>query len=342
MARGPGGLTPQYDLRQLEYFEAATSGGGTAMAEVDMRKLALSRRWKHRRASKPKASPMPIADRAHAPADETRRQSIRDRLVDWRDSCWRCRRPIVVGQIWTVVSNGEVAARFSHRDCQGEWLAQQETAARLALGLDHRSAVRCGTAGIEIPLQPEKRNDRYGHGRLELRSQCAAGGQSCGAASSTYSNSREAILAVCHQARFESVNETNPFGRSDARSIHRNARGSSGRSPGSKTRRSERKSSKWSQRLRKPICRLWRTASASASPKKKPRVSRRSAREVESLGGAVQCGGRGDACRAATGGARGGWRRARRAPRPRRTQQQDDADRIGAAGARRRARPPVA
>ena len=28
---------------------------------------------------------------------------IRDRVVDWRDSCWRCRKPIVVGQKWTFV-----------------------------------------------------------------------------------------------------------------------------------------------------------------------------------------------------------------------------------------------
>ena len=60
---------------------------------------------------------------------------IRDRLVDWRDSCWRCRKPIVVGQLWTVVSNGEVTARF-HQPCHAEWLAQQEVAARRALGLD--------------------------------------------------------------------------------------------------------------------------------------------------------------------------------------------------------------
>ena len=59
---------------------------------------------------------------------------IRDRLVDWRDNCRHCRKPIVVGQLWTVVSNGEVTARF-HEPCHGEWLAQQEAAARRALGL---------------------------------------------------------------------------------------------------------------------------------------------------------------------------------------------------------------
>jgi hypothetical protein len=60
---------------------------------------------------------------------------IRDRLVDGRRSCWRCRRPIVPGQLWTAVSNGEAVARF-HQPCHAEWLVQQELAARQAMGLD--------------------------------------------------------------------------------------------------------------------------------------------------------------------------------------------------------------
>ena len=60
---------------------------------------------------------------------------IADRLIDWPpESCLHCRKPIIVGQPWTVVSNGEVTARF-HEPCHGEWLAQQEVAARMALGL---------------------------------------------------------------------------------------------------------------------------------------------------------------------------------------------------------------
>jgi hypothetical protein len=58
-----------------------------------------------------------------------------DRLVDWRDSCWRCRRPIVPGQLWTAVSNGEAVARF-HKPCHAQWLTEQEALARRALGLD--------------------------------------------------------------------------------------------------------------------------------------------------------------------------------------------------------------
>jgi hypothetical protein len=58
------------------------------------------------------------------------------RLIDWPPtSCLHCRKPIIVGQLWTVVSNGEVTARF-HQDCHSEWLEQQEVAARRALGLD--------------------------------------------------------------------------------------------------------------------------------------------------------------------------------------------------------------
>jgi hypothetical protein len=54
------------------------------------------------------------ADEALTPVDQMRVDKwIRDRLIDWRDSCWHCRKPIVVGQVWTVVSNGEVVARFA-------------------------------------------------------------------------------------------------------------------------------------------------------------------------------------------------------------------------------------
>jgi hypothetical protein len=60
---------------------------------------------------------------------------IADQLIDWPPShCLHCRRPIIVGQVWTVVSNGEAKARF-HQSCHGEWLAQQEIAARKAIGL---------------------------------------------------------------------------------------------------------------------------------------------------------------------------------------------------------------
>jgi hypothetical protein len=60
---------------------------------------------------------------------------IRDRMkVDWRDSCWKCRTPIIVGQAWLTVAGDGVLVRF-HRDCHSEWRAEQEAAARKALGL---------------------------------------------------------------------------------------------------------------------------------------------------------------------------------------------------------------
>jgi hypothetical protein len=59
---------------------------------------------------------------------------IADRLIDWPPtSCLHCRKPIIVGQAWTVLCNGEVSARF-HKDCYDEWLEQQEAFARRALG----------------------------------------------------------------------------------------------------------------------------------------------------------------------------------------------------------------
>ena len=71
-----------------------------------------------------------------SPYDQARvAKWIRDRIIDWPPtSCLHCRKPIIVGQIWTVVSNGEVTARF-HEPCHAEWLAQQEPCARQALGL---------------------------------------------------------------------------------------------------------------------------------------------------------------------------------------------------------------
>ena len=61
---------------------------------------------------------------------------IANQLIDWPPtSCLHCRKPIVPGQLWTAVSNGEAVARF-HQPCHAEWLAQQEVAARRAMGFD--------------------------------------------------------------------------------------------------------------------------------------------------------------------------------------------------------------
>jgi hypothetical protein len=61
---------------------------------------------------------------------------IRARIVDYPlASCLLCRKPIIAGQDWQEVSNGEARARF-HRTCHAEWRAEREAAARQALGLE--------------------------------------------------------------------------------------------------------------------------------------------------------------------------------------------------------------
>jgi hypothetical protein len=58
---------------------------------------------------------------------------IADKLIDWPPShCLHCRKPIIVGQTWIDVTNGEAKARF-HQECHGDWAAQQEVATRRAL-----------------------------------------------------------------------------------------------------------------------------------------------------------------------------------------------------------------
>ena len=61
---------------------------------------------------------------------------IRNRLIDYPlASCLLCRKPIIAGQDWQEVSNGEARARF-HRTCHAEWRTEREAAARQALGLE--------------------------------------------------------------------------------------------------------------------------------------------------------------------------------------------------------------
>jgi hypothetical protein len=63
---------------------------------------------------------------------------IRNRLIAYPlASCFGCRRPIVAGQDWQEVSNGDTNARARfHRACHAEWRAEREAAARQALGLE--------------------------------------------------------------------------------------------------------------------------------------------------------------------------------------------------------------
>jgi hypothetical protein len=101
-----------------------------------VRKISESerRKWRH----KPKSTPPAPVEAAVqlSPYDQARIDKwIRDRvLVDWRDSCWRCRKPIISGQLWTTVAGDIARARF-HQDCHTGWRIEQETLARRALGL---------------------------------------------------------------------------------------------------------------------------------------------------------------------------------------------------------------
>jgi hypothetical protein len=52
-------------------------------------------------------------------------------------SCLLCRKPIIAGQDWQEVSNGDTNARARfHRTCHAEWRTEREAAARQALGLE--------------------------------------------------------------------------------------------------------------------------------------------------------------------------------------------------------------
>jgi hypothetical protein len=73
---------------------------------------------------------------------------IANQLIDWPPtSCLHCRKPITVGQSWAVISNGEVTARF-HEDCHSEWRAEQEVAARRAMGLDRNRCAHQDPDGV--------------------------------------------------------------------------------------------------------------------------------------------------------------------------------------------------
>ena len=62
-----------------------------------------------------------------SPYDQARVDKwIRDRLMaDWRDSCWHCRRRVIVGQKFVDVRGNEVVVRF-HAQCEIEWRRAQE------------------------------------------------------------------------------------------------------------------------------------------------------------------------------------------------------------------------
>jgi hypothetical protein len=115
------------------------------------RKIRMSERWKGRQALRPKAvvalastpiAPMPPPSPISAAEPLT--AADRARIARWvaaqivnrpPDNCFHCKRPIVYGAKWTELVNYNDRARF-HSDCAPAWRAQQEVAARRAMGLD--------------------------------------------------------------------------------------------------------------------------------------------------------------------------------------------------------------
>jgi hypothetical protein len=123
------------------------------VTNVQQQKLLFSQRWKHRRAPGPKAaaalaptskpiapmlspSPIPTVEPLTAAGRARIARWVTSRIVSWPpDNCFHCRRPIVFGAKWTELVNDNDRARF-HSDCAPAWRAQQEVAARQAMGLD--------------------------------------------------------------------------------------------------------------------------------------------------------------------------------------------------------------
>jgi hypothetical protein len=105
-------------------------------------KVPLSQRWKYRHPSKPKtitpmSAPAPVATRtALTPVERILVDRwVAARIVNYPpDRCFGCRRPIISGAKWVTIVGGDNRARF-HADCAPVWRAQQEVAARRALGL---------------------------------------------------------------------------------------------------------------------------------------------------------------------------------------------------------------
>ena len=81
------------------------------------------------------APPEPVAF-ARSPYDQARIDKwIRDRLVYWDSSCCHCRRPVIPGQLRTLLSGDNGKSKF-HQECAAVWLTEQEPAAVRALGLE--------------------------------------------------------------------------------------------------------------------------------------------------------------------------------------------------------------
>jgi hypothetical protein len=83
-------------------------------------------------------------------------------LIEWpREHCLGCRKPVVTGQEWIDVTNGEARARF-HQECHRVWVADQEALARKTIGLSRPST-----------CNPTEERKRHGWGETALgRNNC--------------------------------------------------------------------------------------------------------------------------------------------------------------------------
>jgi hypothetical protein len=64
-------------------------------------------------------------------------QFLRSRIVEYRDRCFACRLPVLIGDPFLDHPNtdGSAYARF-HEPCFAKWRAEMETLGRKVLGID--------------------------------------------------------------------------------------------------------------------------------------------------------------------------------------------------------------
>jgi hypothetical protein len=122
-ARPLSGSSRQWESRRNDRPENKGCRRDGKVGRRRGRKQSSRSRHRQRRWSRP---PLWIE---HASPDGWRR------IVTWPpDNCFHCKRPIVFGAKWVELVNDNDRARF-HSDCAPAWRAQQEGAARKAMGL---------------------------------------------------------------------------------------------------------------------------------------------------------------------------------------------------------------
>jgi hypothetical protein len=101
------------------------------------------------------AEPLTVAHRARIA------RWVASQIVSWPpDNCFCCKRPIIFGAKWTELVNDNDRARF-HFDCAPVWRAQQEAAARQAMGLDRNRHLSLAAENFVPCLRIEERRKDY-------------------------------------------------------------------------------------------------------------------------------------------------------------------------------------